>query len=96
MEAGRYKLTKSWIPGDDAPEGNWERWALSRYCFDREGVVIPAMVDAMERWPLERFEQVAGIAAERGDMAAAWQDFRHKRAATEAQRDALAHGAAPR
>ena len=57
---------------------------------------MPALVDAMDHWPLERFEQVAGIAAARGDMAAAWQDVRHKRAATEAQRDALAHGAAPR
>lgn len=49
---------------------------------------MPALVDAMDRWPLERFEQIAGIAIERGDMAAAWQDFRHKRATTQAAADA--------
>ena len=38
----------------------------------------------MDRWPLERFEQIAGIAVERGDMSAAWQDFRHKRATAQA------------
>ena len=76
-------MTTAWIPGDEEPF-NWDRWALSRYCFDREGVVVPALVDAMDRWPLERFEQIAGIAVERGDMSAAWQDFRHKRATAQA------------
>lgn len=68
------------------------RWALTRYCFDREGVVVPALVDAMDRWPLERFEQIVGIAAERGDMASAWQDFRHKQATIAAARESAARG----
>ncbi len=86
------------MPGDDDPAGNWDRWALCRYCYDREGQVIPAMVDAMDRWPMERFEQVQGVGAELGDLAAAWQEFRHRRVAAEAARmDAAAAAAgAPR
>ena len=68
------------------------RWALARCCFAGEGVVLRALADAMGRWPLERFEQIAGIAAERGDMASAWQDFRHKQATIAAARETASRG----
>ena len=79
------KVTRSWVPGDDDPAGNWDRWALARYCYDREGQVIPAMVDALDRWPMETFEQLAGIGAEKSDLASAWQDFRHKQIQRQAE-----------
>ena len=87
LERGEVKVTAAWVPGDDDPAGNWTRWALSRYCFDREGQVLPAMVDALDRWPMQLFEQIVGVGAERSDFACAWQDFRHKsmRADVESQ-----------
>ena len=61
------------MPGDDDPP-NFMRWALSRYCYDHRGQVLPAMVDAMDRWPMELFEQVTGIGIEKSDLAAASED----------------------
>ena len=91
------KITTAWVPGDDDPEGNWDRWALSRYCFDPEGKVIPAMVDALDKWPMELYEQIVGIGSERADLACAWQDFRHKRIQKEAATQAAVDAAnAPR
>ena len=89
------KLTRAWIPGDDAPEGNWTRWALQRYCYDAEGKVIPAMIDALDRWPLELFEQISGIAAEKSDLAAAWQDFRYTRMQRDRERETAAQSRMP-
>ncbi len=97
LERGDVKVTTAWVPGDDEPEGNWMRWALTRYCFDPEGKVIPELVDAMDRWPMEKFEQIVGIGSERADLACAWQDFRHKRIQKEAATQAAVDAAnAPR
>ena len=62
------------------------RWALNRYCYDPEGKIIPAMVAALDVWPMDLFEQIQGVGAERADLAAAWQDFRYKRVQADARR----------
>lgn len=81
-------MSRAVVPGDEplerAADGtvlpNFERWLLERYCFDSKGQVIPAMVDALDQWSLERLEQVRGLQVEAMDRAAAWQDFSQARA----------------
>ncbi len=83
------------MPGDDDPP-NFMRWALSRYCYDHRGQVLPAMVDAMDRWPMELFEQVTGIGIEKSDLAAAWQDHQHQQVRVEAEKQAALNALRPR
>jgi hypothetical protein len=82
------RVSQAVVPGDESAERtrhgdplpNFERWLLERYCFDARGRAIPAMVDALDRWPLDRLEQVRGLGVEAADRAAAWQDFSQARA----------------
>lgn len=54
------------------------------------------MVDAMDRWPMELFEQISGIGIEKADLAAAWQDHQHAQVRVEAEKQAALDALRPR
>lgn len=95
LDSGLVRTSQAVVPGDESEERsrhgdplpNFERWLLERYCFDARGRAVPAMVDALDRWSLDRLEQVRGLGVEAADRAAAWADFSQARA--EARQRAL-------
>ena len=96
------QVSQAWIPGDDLersrhgdPVPNFERWLLERYCFNAKGEPVPEIVDALDRWSLDRLEQVHGLRIEAADRAAAWSEWQHARAQIREQKLAEAGIARP-